>query len=152
MKKLKLFVIFSLLCVSGFAQSSEQTIDSLLNEWHKAAATAQFEKYFGIMHSDFVYLGTDPKERWNKETFAQFCKPYFDQGKGWDFKKISRNILLSTDGKIAWFDEHIDTWMKDCRGSGVLLNENGSWKLVQYNLTVLIENEKINEFIELRSK
>jgi hypothetical protein len=48
--------------------------------------------------------------------------------------------------KIAWFDEGLDTWMKGCRGSGILEKQKGEWKLVYYNLTVLIENEKIKEF------
>ena len=59
---------------------------------------------------------------------------------------------LVRNGKIAWFDEVLDTWMKDCRGSGVFVKRKGVWKLMQYNLTVLIENEKVQEFIELRNK
>jgi len=30
--------------------------------------------------------------------------------------------------------------------------ENGSWKIAYYNLTVLIENEKMDQFIKLRDK
>jgi hypothetical protein len=40
--------------------------------------------------------------------------------------------------------------MRGCRGSGILVKKKGEWKLVYYNLTVLIENEKIKEFIELK--
>jgi hypothetical protein len=40
--------------------------------------------------------------------------------------------------------------MRGCRGSGILVKKKGEWKLVYYNLTVLIENEKIEEFIELK--
>lgn len=142
----------SLFSLQLHAQKTEEVLDSLLNSWHSAAAIANFEEYFNLMHSDFIFLGTDPNERWDKELFAGFCRPYFEQGKGWDFKKISRNILVSSDKTWAWFDEHIDTWMKDCRGSGVFVKTPDGWKLIQYNLTVLIENEKINEFIELRTK
>ena len=42
--------------------------------------------------------------------------------------------------------------MRGCRGSGVLTKEKGEWKISYYNLTVLIENEKIQEFIDLRDK
>jgi hypothetical protein len=42
--------------------------------------------------------------------------------------------------------------MRSCRGSGILILEKGEWTLVYYNLTVLIENEKIKEFIELRDQ
>ena len=54
--------------------------------------------------------------------------------------------------KTAWFEESLDTWMKECRGSGVLVYENASWKLSHYNLTVLIENEKVGKFIKLKEK
>jgi hypothetical protein len=42
--------------------------------------------------------------------------------------------------------------MRGCRGSGILVKKKGEWKLVYYNLTVLIGNEKMKEFIELRDK
>jgi hypothetical protein len=40
--------------------------------------------------------------------------------------------------------------MRGCRGSGILVKKKGEWKLVYYNLTVLVENEKMKEFIQLR--
>lgn len=141
--------------ISGFTTqkvTETETIDQLIDNWHKAAAEANYTKYFSVMADDFIFLGTDPSERWNKEQFGTFCKPYFDQGKGWDFRKIERHIYLSKDGKTAWFDEKITTWMKDCRGSGVLVKSGKEWKLVQYNLAVLIENDKIQDFIQLRDK
>ena len=151
MKKLNFLLIGFLFSFQIYAQKTEAVLDSLLNSWHTAASKANFEGYFNLMHSNFIFLGTDPTERWNKEQFAGFCKPHFEKGKGWDFKKISRNIMVSSDGTWAWFDEHIDTWMKDCRGSGVFIKTKDGWKLIQYNLTVLIENEKIKDFIELRN-
>ena len=50
---------------------------------------------------------------------------------------------FSKEQKVAWFDEDLDTWMRDCRGSGVMVKRKGKWKLAYYNLTVLIENEKM---------
>jgi hypothetical protein len=58
--------------------------------------------------------------------------------------------MYSANKKMAWFDEDLDTWMRGCRGSGILVKKKGEWKLVYYNLTVLIENEKIKEFIDLK--
>lgn len=127
-------------------------IDELLDNWHLAAAKADFDGYFNKMAEDFVFLGTDPSERWNKTQFAGFCKPYFEKGKGWEFKKIERFITIAPNGKMAWFDERIDTWMRDCRGSGVLVKQGKEWKLTQYNLAVLIENDKIQDFIKLRDQ
>lgn len=146
-------LIFGLILLS-FNQKThpEDILNTLIDDWHKAAASANTKAYFDLMSEDFIFLGTDPKERWDKGTFFNFCKPYFDQGKGWDFKRIERHWNFSKNGKIAWFDERIDTWMKDCRGSGVLEKKAGKWYLKQYNLAVLIENEKVQDFIQLRSK
>jgi hypothetical protein len=135
-----------------FGQKVELQLNELLNEWHVSAAKADFKKYFEVTAENFVFLGTAPSERWNKKEFQAFCKPYFDKGKAWDFKPSNRKWDFSKDVKIAWFDEDLDTWMKGCRGSGICILEKGKWKIAYYNLTVLIENEKIQKFIELREK
>ncbi len=125
-------------------------LDQLIDDWHKAASNANFEAYFGAMDDSFVFLGTAPGERWSKDQFAAFSKPYFDAGSAWSFVASNRNWVFSDNKKIAWFDEDLDTWMEGCRGSGIVVKKKGMWKLVYYNLTVLIENEKIEEFIDLR--
>ena len=105
------------------------------------------------MADSFYYLGTDPNERWSKTEFAEFCKPYFDKGTTWNFEAENRNWAISEDGNIAWFDEYLYTTNMDyCRGSGVLQLIDGEWKLFHYNLTVLIENEKMDKFLKLRKK
>ena len=84
--------------------------------------------------------------------FYKFCKPYFDKKTTWSFTPLWRNVYFSEDGKTAWFEEQLTTWMEECRGSGVLVKKDKEWKLVHYNLTVLIENEKVKSFIELRKE
>ena len=123
-----------------------------MNNWHLSASKADFNSYFDAMDESFVFLGTAPGERWTKEQFSLFSKPYFDKGKAWDFKASNRKWTYSSNRKIAWFDEDLDTWMRSCRGTGILVKERGEWKLIYYNLHVLIENEKMTEFIELRDK
>lgn len=155
MNRIYVYILLGFMGIIGIAampakSDEKETIDKFLDAWHASAAKADFDGYFNGMHKDFIFLGTDPTERWDKETFATFCKPYFSQGKGWDFKKIERYITIAPNGKMAWFDERIDTWMRDCRGSGVLVKAGKEWKLTQYNLAVLIENDKIKSFIELR--
>lgn len=125
-------------------------MDKLVDAWHLAASNASFDSYFEVVTDDFVFLGTAPGERWTKDQFAAFSKPYFDKGKAWDFKASNRKWNYSSNGKTAWFDEDLDTWMRGCRGSGVLVKKKGKWKIAYYNLTVLIENEKMKSFIELR--
>ena len=150
-------ILLSLFFFSAFiarTQSSETltSLDKLVNEWHVSAAKANFQEYFNATTNDFIFLGTAPGERWNKTEFQSFCKPYFDKGKAWDFKPSNRIWNFTANGTVAYFDEDLDTWMESCRGSGICIFVDGEWKIAYYNLTVLIENEKIKEFIKLRKK
>ena len=149
-----ILLLISALALFSFTKTSPDTtaLDKLIDDWHLAADKGEFDNYFNATTDDFVFLGTDPTERWTKEEFKAFCKPYFEDGDGWDFKKIDRHWMFSKDGKTAWFDENLDTWMKDCRGSGICVKEGKKWKIAYYNLTVLIENDKVKEFIRLREK
>jgi len=130
--------------------STEERLNSLMDTWHKNATLAKFDEYFAVTSNNFVFYGTAPAEKWDKEAFKTFCKPYFDSTTTWRFTPSNRVWQFSKDGKVAWFDEDLQTWMLDCRGSGVCEKTKKGWVLSYYNLSVVIENEKINEFIELR--
>ncbi len=147
-----LFLLVALVLFSFGKERKIVLLNKLVDQWHEAASKADFDNYFSLMDDDFVFLGTAPGERWTKKEFASFSKPYFDKGQAWSFKAKHRNWNFSRNGKVAWFDEVLDTWMEDCRGSGVMIKKKRKWRLVFYNLTVLIENEKIKEFIELRRR
>lgn len=149
MKKF-LFLSIAFIALTAMKPRSTESLDQLIDDWHKAAADANYMDYFGVMDGSFIFLGTAPGERWTKGEFALFSKPYFDKGKAWSFTASNRIWNFSKNGKMAWFDEDLDTWMRGCRGSGILVKKRGEWKLVYYNLTVLIENEKVQDFIELR--
>ncbi len=48
---------------------------------------------------------------------------------------------------MAWFDEALDTPnMGPCRGSGVLVRAGDTWRIAQYNLSVPIPNDLVDEF------
>jgi hypothetical protein len=145
-------VLLSLLLISSSCFGQVDQLNRLIDNWHLAATTADLQKYSQVMSEKFVFLGTAPGERWNKNAFLDFSKPYFDKGKAWDFKPSNRIWEFNTDSTVAWFDENLDTWMRGCRGSGILEKENNAWKISYYNLTVLIENEKIGPFIQLRDQ
>lgn len=132
---------------------SLREVEKIMNDWHVNAADANMEPYFAVMADDFFFLGTDPTERWSKKEFYDFSKPYFDRGDAWEFEAEERNWDISEDGNTAWFDEYLFTTnMNYCRGSGVLQRIDGEWKIYHYNLTVLIENEKMKKFLKLRKK
>ncbi len=146
-----LFLLFSFSLTYSYAQQ-EEVLDKVINEWHQNAANAAFDAYFDITTDDFVFLGTAPEERWEKKEFMTFCKPYFEKKSTWDFKPSDRRWNYSEDGNTAWFDESLETWMQGCRVTGILSKVGGEWRLSYYNLHVLIENDKIQEFISLRKK
>ena len=149
---MRVFIFFFLALNAHFLSAKEdiKNLDQLIHDWHKAASEAKFDTYFNCLTDDFIFLGTAPNERWTKKEFQEFSKPFFERGKAWDFKASNRIWNFSKDGKTAWFDEDLATWMQGCRGSGVCIKTKGVWAISYYNLTVLIENEKIKEFIELR--
>ena len=133
------------------SSETSSTIDQVLVSWHKAAADADFDAYFGMMTDDGVFLGTDATENWQNAEFKAFSKPYFDKGKAWSFTTLERNIYLSDSGDMAWFDEHLDTQMGICRGSGVLTLTNGVWKIKHYVLSIAIPNENVTEITAMKA-
>lgn len=128
--------------------SEKIAIDGLLNQWHEEVAQYNFEAYFSKMTDDVVFVGTDATEVWNKKQFMDFSKPYFEKKQTWDFKPIQRNIYLDKNGKTAWFDEILNTWMGLCRGSGVVQKTLQGWKIQHYVLSVTVPNEAIQKVIE----
>lgn len=129
----------------------KKEIQTNLDAWHQAAAEANFDSYFNLMTKDGVFIGTDASENWQNEAFKTFSKPYFDKGKAWSFTAIERNVYVSQDKKIAWFDELLDTQMKICRGSGVLKLEDNTWKIAHYVLSIAIPNENVKEVVALKN-
>ena len=146
--------ILSLIFLISFlaqAQTKETAkINSVLDSWHKAASEAKFDTYFGMMSDESIFIGTDATENWNKKEFMAFAKPYFDKGKVWSFTALERHVYLDKSRKIAWFDELLNTQMKICRGSGVLIKIKGEWKIKHYVLSMTIPNDNTNQVIKIK--
>jgi len=133
----------------SFSQTKKEQINTVVTAWHQAATDANFDAYFGKMTNDAVFIGTDASENWKNKEFKEYCKPYFDNGKAWNFTAIERNIY-STEKNTAWFDELLNTQMGICRGSGVVKKVGGQWKIAHYVLSITIPNEQIREVILLK--
>ncbi|MDY0780953.1 nuclear transport factor 2 family protein [Tenacibaculum sp. IB213877] len=129
-----------------------QEVNILLDDWHKAAAEANYSNYFTAMDSVSVFVGTDAAEIWSKQQFENFSKPYFDKGKAWSFTTIDRNIYIDERGEFVWFDELLDTWMGVCRGSGVVQKKNSNWKIKHYVLSVTVPNDDVRELIKIKQE
>jgi hypothetical protein len=131
--------------------SNDNQVNDLLDSWHKAAAEAKFDTYFDKMTEDAVFIGTDATENWGKPDFQEFAKPYFDKGKAWNFTVLERHIYFDQSKKTAWFDELLNTQMKICRGSGVLVKIDGEWKIKHYVLSMTVPNENVNAVIKIKA-
>lgn len=121
-----------------------------LDAFHAAAARADFNAYFECFTSDAVFLGTDATERWTVEQFKAYCKPYFDQGKGWVYTPRDRHIVVDYTGRHTFlsFDELLENAKYGtCRGTGVMVQEGNppQWKIAQYSLSFMVPNEKAAE-------
>ncbi len=129
--------------------NDEQLVAATLNTLHQAASDADYQVYSSVFAADAVFLGTDATERWTREEFMAFAKPYFDQGRGWTYVMVERHVSIAVDGATAWFDERLDNASYgETRGSGVLIKESGQWKISQYNLTIPMPNELSREFVD----
>ena len=155
MKKVILLFCILLLGSKSFSQntdSDKKKINTTIDSWHKAAANAEFDNYFSYMTSNGVFIGTDATENWQLDAFKAFSKPYFDKGKAWDFKCLQRNIYFDKTQNTAWFDELLDTQMKICRGSGVLIKQGNTWKIAHYVLSMTVPNDNLDEVIKIKEK
>ncbi|WP_262146989.1 nuclear transport factor 2 family protein [Chryseobacterium foetidum] len=147
-----LFVL-SFTTVSAQAKfEKEQTeIATMLDAFNVAAAKADYKTYFDFYADESTFIGTDATEVWEKKQFMVWAKPYFDKKSTWNFKSLKRNIHFTKDGKMAWFDELLDTQMKICRGSGVVEKIGGQWKVKQYVLSVTVPNEVVDKVVEIKT-
>ena len=137
-------------CNEGKEQAAGQTttdtatdrkqIAALLDSFNVAAANAEYDRYFNFYTADAIFIGTDATEHWDKKAFMAWAKPFFDKKTTWNFTAHQRTIYFGKQPGIAWFDELLNTQMKICRGSGVVVKENNEWKVQQYVLSTTVPN------------
>ncbi|MDO9337187.1 MAG: nuclear transport factor 2 family protein [Caulobacter sp.] len=129
------------------AAQINQTLDAV----HDAAARADADRYFGLYAKDAIYIGTDAAERWTIAQFRAYAEPYFAQGKGWTYRPRERHVTVTDDPCrcIAWFDELLDSdSYGTSRGTGVMVVQDGEWKVAQYALTFPMPNDLAKGFTD----
>ena len=126
-------------------EEARRSVGAVLDAFHAAAASADEARYFAHFARGGVFLGTDATERWDVEAFRAYAHPHFAKGKAWVFRAARRTVTLSDSGTVAWFDEDLVTEkMGPARGSGVLVLEDGVFRIAQYNLTITVPNERFD--------
>lgn len=149
-------ILFILVMISSLfvaAQTDAKTeINDFINQWHFDASNAHMEAYFDKIADDGVFIGTDETEVWTKTEFYEWTKPRVTDGKMWDFKATERNVYFGEATPYAWFDEKLSFSGGILRGSGVLMKQDGEWKIVHYVLSLPVPNEKFSEVLEAMEK
>ncbi len=141
MKQLLIVLILMSAASFTYANDNRERVNQTLDVLHHNASIADTDEYFNLYHDTAVFIGTDASEVWNKEAFKAYAKPHFDKGKGWTYHPKTRNVYFSPNQDVAWFDELLDNEsLGETRGTGVLIKEEGRWKITQYHLTIPIPN------------
>jgi ketosteroid isomerase-like protein len=131
--------------------ASQNQIGAMLDSFNVAAAKADYDRYFSFFTDDAIFIGTDATEHWDKQRYMLWAKPYFDKKRTWRFASIQRHIYMGKAGDIAWFDELLNTQMKICRGSGVVVRQGGIWKVQQYVLSMTVPNSQTKKVVEQKA-
>ncbi len=124
-------------------------VNQSLDRFHQAAAQANFVEYFDVLASDAVFLGTDGNERWTKNQFKAFVRPYFEKGQGWLYRPSDRHVSFIASGNVAFFDEALDNESYGrTRGTGVLIKTSSGWKIAQYSLSIPLPNALAKDVVK----
>ncbi len=136
------------MATSAQLASAEQAVNDVLDDWHRAAAEADEERYFSHFDPAGIFMGTDATERWTVEEFRAYAHPHFAEGEAWTFRATRRAVRFSRSARVAWFDEDLETeGLGPARGTGVLRRseEDGRYRIVHYSLTITVPNERFAE-------
>ncbi|MBK6380678.1 MAG: nuclear transport factor 2 family protein [Chitinophagaceae bacterium] len=131
---------------------SKKQIAAMLDSFNVAAANADYIRYFNFYTEDATFNGTDATENWDKAAYMIWAKPFFDKKTTWNFTAIKRNIYFGKNADIAWFEELLNTQMKICRGSGVVVKQGNDWKVQQYVLSTTIPNSQLDTVIKIKTQ
>ncbi len=134
-------------------ESAREAVAIVLDGLHEAAAVADEERYFGSFAPAATFIGTDAKERWSLSEFREYAEESFQGESAWVYTPLERHIAFSPDFRTAWFDERLmNEKYGETRGSGVLMEVGGTWRVVHYVLSFVIPNENVGEIVKIVRK
>jgi SnoaL-like domain len=125
----------------GFAVTTlavaQASPDATLDALHQAGVDANPAAFTALLAQDVVFLGVDGAARLEGPSAREFFGEHLLQANTWTYRSSDRDMRLSPDGSVAWFDETLEhDQLGRGRGTGVLIRSSGGWKLAQYNLSV----------------
>ncbi|HCP40911.1 MAG TPA: hypothetical protein DIT65_03885 [Cryomorphaceae bacterium] len=131
------------------ALEDEQRLNKFIDNWHRAAATADSGAYFGAFYNnESIFQGTDGGEYWTAEEFSTWAAPYFRRESAWIFESFERHWYRK--GNTLWFNERLDSpHMGKCRGVGVVQSTKEGLKIEHYSLSFEVPNEVVGDLLPL---
>lgn len=128
-------LLFGLVCNHHTLADTEPA--TALDALHQAGARADPAAFLLLLTTDAVFLGVNGNTRLEGQSLRDFVSTNFSRGGAWNYHSDQRDIRLSADGAVAWFDESLEhDQLGHGRGSGVLVKNGGGWRIAQYNLTL----------------
>ena len=118
----------------------KQQVNAFVDSWHDDATNSR-PAFFDKMARDAVYIGTDKTELWKRDAFKAWAKKAFDRPTAWAFTPMRRNVYLSPDKSVIWFDELLNTQMGVCQASGVMHRVGTSFEIDHYQLSIAVPND-----------
>ncbi len=126
--------------------SDRAAIDRVLDALHTLAAAADGDGYFALYRPDAVFLGTDRREYWPLPEFERYARKRFATGQGWTYRPTERFVHQFEN--TAWFEERLlHERYGETRGTGVLVREDGRWRIAQYNLALPVPNALFDDVV-----
>jgi hypothetical protein len=120
-----------------------------LDDWHHAASVSDEDRFFSHFTADARILGVCPSERWTLSRFRIWAEPRFEDPAAWTYTPLDRSITFSADRNVAWFDELLSLPShKPNYGSGVLVRQNGTWKIALYHFATPILDPYLPENVQ----
>ena len=138
---------------SAESTESKQAIVELLKKCRRAAEHADADAYFGCFDKKGIFFGTDGNERFTLPQLKAFLGPYFAQGIGWKHDVKQRHVYVGPHDEIGWFEEQTErVRIGPMRTTGVVRKTDNGWKIVQYNVAIVIPNEAVEQIVAIICK
>lgn len=111
---------------------------STLEALQQAGAEADPAAFLALLSTDAVFLGVDGTNRLQGQSLRSFVSEQFSRGEAWEYRSHGREIMLSADGEVAWFNETLaHDQLGHGWGSGVLIKTGAGWRVAQYNFSIV---------------
>lgn len=133
-------------CIS----SAEYDVHALMTDWHAAAARGERETVLTALADDMIYIGTDARQRMT----LPMIKSKWGNGNTplWTYRLIGRDVTLSADKEMAFFDESLNTEVGPCTATGIARLTPDGWRIVRYHLSIALPEERREDYMKLLGK